>query len=211
MQFFSYLFSIFKKNFFFLYQDNPKSASALIILLDGHLVSWRLINKLIFCSTFQRIRSNVSSLDNGFFVPITGVSCWTSDMTACVGSFPRGNSFPFGLCVLCRWMSPMFIWLSFSTATGRAFHCWIMFLSVLNCILSAFSLLTDPVLQVPTHVAEYVPLSCFSALVYVYVPFSTAPVCNKRGRMQMVMVTCWACLVCHSFYWSRKVMHLLKS
>lgn len=45
--------------------------------------------------------------------------------------------------------------------------------------LVSLFLLTDPVLQVPTHVAEYVPLSCFSAWVYVYTSLCTVPVCNK--------------------------------
>lgn len=55
--------------------------------------------------------------------------------------------------------------------------------------LVSSSHLTDPVLQVPTHVAEYVPLTCFSTWVYVHVSISAAPVCNKRWWRQTFLVT----------------------
>lgn len=74
--------------------------------------------------------------------------------------------------------------------------------------LVSSSLLTDPVLQVPTHVAEYVPLTCFSTWVYVHVSISAAPVCNKRWWRQTFLVTCWACLVCHSFNCPGKIMRV---
>lgn len=70
-----------------------------------------------------------------------------------------------------------------------------------SCLL--LSLSTDPVLQVPTHVAEYVSLELFSACVNI--PVCTAPVCNKRWWKQMDLVNCWACRFRHSLYWSQDV------
>lgn len=49
-------------------------------------------------------------------------------------------------------MSSVLMSSSYSAAPGSAFHCWLIFLSLLTSIF--WSRFTDPVLQVPTHVAE---------------------------------------------------------
>lgn len=70
-------------------------------------------------------------------------------------------------------MSQMF---SFSFSAASDFHLTVNVLVSPELHLLFYSLLTDPVLQVPTHVAEYVPFSCFSAWVYVCASLSTAPI-----------------------------------
>lgn len=120
----------------------------------------------------------MSELDNAFFVLISCVSCETSDMTAFFHVFPLGGGFLLDLCSVPTNSSDVHL-IVFFNSHGPLFPLLNSILVSPELHLVSSSLLTDPVLQVPTHVAEYVPLTCFSTWVYVHVSISAAPVCNK--------------------------------
>lgn len=75
---------------------------------------------------------------------------------------------------------------SYSTASGHALHCWLIFLSVLNCLLFLFFPSQIQYFRSPHMWPSRYLLSYFLLWVYMCIALCTAPVCNKSWWMQPV-------------------------